>query len=207
MMGLNGHAALATEPITIRRRGRDIVLPPLVRLAMLAESERKARARLLSGRYFLVNMALGDVGEIFRCGRCNGKHARLTKYCLDRPFSGLYGGLYGFVSTVGHAAGLGVLPPPVADRLGQILELFSETDGAPDLAASHPGLARVLAARSTGPATGGSVDLDVGMIGLGLLERMEIRDAQHQLDRINTRAHAYGLAPLIVPGLATRRGT
>jgi hypothetical protein len=199
MAPTNGHAAVPNGPndaLVITRGGRTIYLPPLARL-LLTESQRRERARLMAGRYFMVNMRLGDVGEIFRCGRCNGKHARLTKYCLDRPFSGLHGALYGFVQTVKEADAIGLLAPTVARRLESIRRLFS-VNGIADLSTSHPGLARSLAG---GDDPSGSGDLDVGVISLGLIERIEPRDAQRQLDRINTRAAAYRLPSLLVPGL------
>lgn len=195
MPGPNGHRPLET-PLLVERRGRAIVLPPIARL-LLSEAQQQERARLLAGRYFFINMALGDMGEIFRCGRCSAKHARLTKYCLDRPFSGIHGALYGFVMTVQGALAAGRLPPEAVARVDRIQRLFSGTAGLPDLASSHPGLARQLA---SGPSDGG-LDLDVGMVSLGLLERIEPKDAQHQLDRINVRALAYGLPSLAVPGL------
>lgn len=192
MPGPNGHASLET-PLLVVERGRQIALPPIARL-LLTEAQHAERAKLLAGRFFMVNMSLGDVGEIFRCGRCGAKHARLTKYCLDRPFSGLHGALYGFVTTLQGADAR--LSPAAATRVNQIKRLFSATDGLPDLASSHPELAHTL----SGPSDGG-VTLDVGVVSLGLLERIETRDAQQQLDRINVRAFAYGYLPLVVPGL------
>jgi hypothetical protein len=201
MMGVvavNGHAPGSMDaPLLVVHKGRQIVLPPLARL-LLTKQQQQERTRLLLGQFFLVNMSLGDLGEIFRCGRCNGKHVRLTRYCLDRPFSGLLGGLYGFVMTVQQAEAAGRLPPEAQDRVDRIRRLFGVTTGLMDLAASHPDLARQLAGGSNGT---GNVDLDVGMISLGLLERIEPRDAQWLLDRINTRAAAYGAPPLVVPGL------
>jgi hypothetical protein len=191
----NGHVDMET-PLLAVRRGRKIALPGIARL-LLSEQQQRERTRLLTGQFFLVNMSLGDVGEIFRCGRCNGKHTRLTRYCLDRPFSGLYGGLYGFVMTVQGALAAGRLPPEAVNRVDRIQRLFSGTYGLPDLADSHPGLAHQLGAGGTD----GGVDLDVGMVSLGLLERIEVYDAQKQLDRINVRATAYGAPPLVVPGL------
>lgn len=196
----NGHADLSETPLLVVHRGRKIVLPPLARLLM-TEAQREARARLLAGSFFLVNMRLGNVGEIFRCGRCNGKHARLTRYCLDRPFSGLLGGLYGFVATMQGAEAAGRLPPEAQHRVDSIRRVFASTAGLPDLWSSHPGLARQLGGGPTPPGPSGGVDLDVGMVSLGLLERVEPVDAQKLLDRINTRAAAYGAPPLVVPGL------
>lgn len=198
-MEMNGHVTreMLERPLLVVHKGRELALPPLARL-LLSERERAERTRLLLGQFFLVNMSLGNVGEIFRCSRCNGKHRRLTLYCLERPFSGLFGGLYGFVTTMQGAEAAGRLPPEAQDRVDKIRRLFSVTNGLPDLASSHPALARQLAA---GPGASSGVDLDVGVISLGLLERVEVQDAQALLDRINIRAAAYGAPPLVVPGL------
>jgi hypothetical protein len=196
-----------TGPLEIVVGARRVLLPSLARL-LLTRAQRAERERLLAGRYFLVNMRLGDVGEVFVCGRCNGKHARLTKYCIDRPFAGLYGGLYAYVKTLGAAADAGVLTPRQHLRYQAIAAAVVGGDPdrpPPDLALSHPGLARTLA-RTTGPAArSDDVDLDIGMVALGLAERIEPADARRLLDRINTRAHAYCLPPLVVPGLASPR--
>jgi hypothetical protein len=194
------------EVVVGRRR---VLLPALAGL-LLTREQRAERERLLAGRYFLVSMRLGDVGEIFRCGRCNGKHDRLTRYCIERPFAGLYGGLYAYVKTLGEAAESGVLTPRQHLRYQAIAAAVAGADPEhppPDLAASHPRLARALGATATTDAPKGpnDVDLDIGMVSLGLCERIEPADAQRLLDRINTRAHAYRLPPLVVPGLRVPR--
>jgi hypothetical protein len=194
MAGPNGYPS---QPLLWTAGGRQLVLPPITRLLLTPEQQQE-RARLLSGQFFLVNMRLGNVGEIFRCNRCSGKHHRLTLYCLDRPFSGLLGGLYGFVQTVSTAEQAGRLPPEAQARVERIRSLFATTRGLPDLASSHPGLARTLDDPSR-PA--GALDVDIGVVSLGLLERLDLADAQRLLDRINLRASAYGALPLVVPGL------
>jgi hypothetical protein len=195
MASPNGHVPSSDGPFVVVHQGRRILLPPVARLLLTAAQQRE-RARLLAGRYFLVNMRLGEMGEVFRCGQCNGKHDRLTRYCLDRPFSGLMGGLYGFVATVQGAASSGLLSPEATARVSHVQQLLTRATGQPDLADSHPQLARKLA----GPDSHGR-DLDIGMVSLGLLERVEVRDAQRLLDRINLRARAYGRPILAVPGL------
>lgn len=198
MTSPNGIGHAESGPLIVEHRGRAIYLPPVARLLMNARQQRE-RTKLLAGRYFLVNMRDG-IGEIFRCGRCNGKHDRLTKYCIERPFSGLYGGLYGYTQTVKDAEAAGRLGPDAQARLDRIRRLFRATDGLPDLASSHPDLARRLSAEvTTGPLN--ALDLDVGIVSLGLLERIDQRDAQNLLDRINTRATAFGSPVLVVPGL------
>lgn len=183
------------RPLIVEANGHGtIVLPPLVRL-MPSKAHLEARARLLAGQYFLVNMRKG-LGEIFRCGRCGGKHDRLTLHCLDRPFSGLMGGLYGYVTTLEQARALDILPPAHKARVEALRRLFGPER---DLADGHPELARRLAA----DRAAGQTDLDVGMLSLGVLERIEPADAQRLLDRINVRATLYGALPLVVPGLRT----
>lgn len=190
---VNGHGPLRIDDE--RRPDRPIYLPSITRL-LLTPAQQKARARLLAGRYFLVNMRLGEIGEIFRCSRCRGKHDRFTKYCLDRPFSGLGGALYAYVQTLAPMREIGALPPVVRARVDRLARLFN-AHGV-DLADSHPQLARHLGAA---PGQHGQGDLDVGMVSLGLVERIEPKDAQRLLDRINTRAAAYRLPILAVPGL------
>ena len=186
------------SPLVVEANGhRQVVLPPLARL-LLTKEQRAARERLLAGQFFLVNMRLGNLGEVLRCGRCNGKHARFTRYCIDRPFSGLTGALYGYVTTVEQARALDILPPEHRARVEALRVLFGPR---PDLADTHPLLARQLA----GARAPGEVDLDIGMVALGLLERVEPRDAQRLLDRINTRAVLYREPPLAIPGLRTRQ--
>lgn len=195
-MMLNGHA---NEPLVVPTPRGPITLPPLARL-LLTQAQQRERTRLLMGRYFLVNMRLGNLGEIFRCSRCNGKHERLTRYCIERPFSGLLGGLYAYTSTLDAARNLDMLPPEHRARVEALRTLF----GATDLGAHHPQLARQLAHDPTRPS--GEVDLDLGMIALGVLERISPGDAQRLLDRINHRAGLYSLPLVTVPGLKTPGG-
>jgi hypothetical protein len=196
-VSVNGQAQLlAGGPLEVVTPDRTVYLPSLARL-LLSAQQRRERSRLLLGRYFLVNMRLGEIGEVFRCRRCNGKHDRLTRLCVERPFSGLMGGLYAFVHTLAPAAEIGALAPEVQARASRIAALFQSDD----LADRHPDLARKLASFD---APAGGADLDVGMLSLGLLERIEPKDAQRLLDRINTRAALYREPLLVVPGLNTR---
>jgi hypothetical protein len=185
---VNGTAA---DPLVVEARGRQIVLPPVTRL-LLTPEQRRERTRLLSGLFFRVNQRAGGLGEVFVCRRCGGKHTYLTLYCIDQPFSGLFGGLYAYVTTAAPIADLKLVPERHRARLEAARALFGE---GPDLADHHPQTASAIAT----PARG--IDIDIGMLSLGLLERLERRDAQQLLDRINTRAALYRLPPLAVPGL------
>ena len=190
--------------------GRPIALPPITRL-LLTKRQQIERQRLLRGRYFFVNLRQGNLGEVFRCSRCGGKHSRLTLYCLDQPFSGLLGGLWAYTWTVGVSGASETMAPLERARYAALIELFEpranlgDVAQIADLADHHPQMARALAADAE-PGRPGAMHLDVGMVSLGLLEQIDTKEAQRQLDRINTRAYAYGLPPLTVPGLAIRRG-
>jgi hypothetical protein len=200
----NGTPVPGRGPLAVVANGRTIYLPSVARLLLSAEARRE-RTRLLGGQFFLVSMRAGNLGEIFRCGRCGGKHARLTKYCIDRPFSGLFGGLYAYVKTLGDAADSGILTPAQHARYQAIAAAVAGAElghPPPDLAVSHPVLARQLTS-APGPLARrpNDVDLDIGMVALGVCERVEPQDAQRLLDRINTRATAFNYPLLRVPGL------
>lgn len=171
---------LATLP-----NGQQIALPWFV------PSPRaiKDRERLLAGQFFLVNIARGAAGEIWRCRRCRGKHRYLTLMCVEQPFSGLTGGLYAYWHTVGAHGAEAFLTTSERARLDAIAAQINP--GRADLASSHPETARAIGT--------GERDADVGALALGLLEPIKADKARDLVRRINMRA---GGDVLTLPGLA-----
>lgn len=150
----------------------------------------RERRRILAGRYFLVRAAGGPAGEIWRCGRCNGKHRYFTLMCKEQPFSGLTGGLYAFWHVVGAHGAATYLSDAQRGRLRELSRLFGPSRDAPDLASAHPQTARQIATAER--------DADLGALALGILEPITQSEAQRYADRIN----AAGIRPAFtLPGL------
>lgn len=147
------------------------------------------RDRLLAGKFFLVNIAHGPAGEIWRCKRCKGKHRYLTLMCVEQPFSELSGGLYAYYHTVGAHGAEAFLTPAEQARLKAIAQRINPDTA--DVASSHPQMARRIATAET--------DADIGALALGLLEPIKPAKASELLRRINMRA---GKEILTLPGLA-----
>ncbi len=165
--------------------GRLWTLPAFVR----SPEEAAERDRLLAGRYFLVRQ--GSLGEIFRCRECKGKHQFLTLRCCDRPFSGVAEGLWAYLETAGTPQAFARMTPEEQARLAQIRRLFGDPTSIPDLATSHPEMARALDV--------GARDILRGMVPLGIIEEIPRALAQRYQDRINLRLPA--AAWLRLPGL------
>lgn len=151
-------------------------------------SALKARDRLLAGQFFLVNIAKGSAGEIWRCRRCKGKHRYLTLFCVEQPFSGLSGGLYAYWHTIGANGAGAFLSETEARRLKLIADRIG--GGRADLGASHPETARRV---GTAPN-----DADMGALALGVLDPIKPEKARDLVRRINMRA---GKDILSLPGL------
>lgn len=182
--------------------GRTVVVPSWVE----TDAMRAERRRLVAGRFFLVSTRGGGLGERLRCRRCRGKHAYLTRYCLEQPFAGLLGSLWAYVHTA-SVVDRRDLDPGEAARLDAIRAVFRSGHGAgpsADLIGSHPETARALR-QSMGDRASGAhgQEIDVGAVAVGAIERIEKPDAQRLLDRINTRAALYGYPKLSVEGLVT----
>lgn len=182
--------------------GRTLVVPAWVETAT-AQAERR---RIVGGRFFLVSLKGGQLGERLRCKRCSDRHQYLTRYCLELPFAGLKGSLWAYLHTMS-----GLLPseldPIQRAKLTGLRMLFPGSPHAAealDLAASHPQTARALRRSMTEPGRDGAhSDIDVGAVAVGLVERVEKPDAQQLLDRINTRAALYRYPKVAVDGLIT----
>ena len=149
------------------------------------------RDRLLASRFFLVRIGgNAGLGEAWRCRNCGGRHRYLTSLCVERPFDGLAGGLFGYWRTVGATGAEAFLTPAQRTRL----ERIGAALGGADLARSHPETARALAVRPG--------DLDLGALALGVLEPIDARRAADLVRRINRRA---GRDVLSLPGLVATR--
>lgn len=166
--------------------GRAWALPEFVR----PPAEAAERDRLLAGRYFLVRQ--GSLGEIFRCGQCNGKHPYFTLRCVERPFSGVAEGLWAYYQTAGTPQALARMTPAERRQFHQIMRLFGQSTPSPDLATSHPETARALAIPER--------DIFKGAHPMGVLEEIPQALAQRYVDLINMKLPID--ARLRLPGLA-----
>jgi hypothetical protein len=135
------------------------------------------RERILASRYFLVKIA-GN-GDVWRCKRCHAKHRYLTLGCVEQPFSGLTGGLWAYYRTVGLHGAEAFMSPGERARYARMRELLGAVGRAPDLATSHPQMARAIATPEG--------DADIGAVALGLLEPIDRRKAQQLANAINAR--------------------
>jgi hypothetical protein len=167
--------------------GRLVDVPYLVS----SETERERR-RILTARFFLVRQ--GSLGEIFRCGLCNGKHTYLTLRCVEQPFSGLGGGLVAYYRVMGTPEALARMHPAERERFAEVARIFDPISRATDLGARHPHLAATLGKAELL----GEHDAALGAIALGILEPIPQTLAQRLLDRINVRG-----GRLTVPGLTS----
>lgn len=154
---------------------------------MVTEAQALEQRRILAGRWFLVKIA-GN-GEVWRCKRCQGKHRYLTLMCVEQPFSGLTRGLYAYVKTIGMHGAEAYLSPAERARYRRLEHLLGPSGGAPDVASSHP-----LLARRFGTA---ERDADVGAFtftarepsadALGIVEPISRAKAADLARRINLR--------------------
>jgi hypothetical protein len=147
-----------------------------------AQAERNA---LLTSQYFLVRIA-GN-GDVWKCKHCGAKHNYITDQCIERPFSGIDGGLYGYWYTININNAADALTEKDKERYERLKGIFG---GGPDLASSHPQTARSIGTEFNAG--------DKGAFALGVLVGITKKDAQDLQDRINDT----GVKPrLLVPGL------
>lgn len=177
-----------TSPIATPERS-GLVLP-----WWIPSPEQEAeRRRILASRFFLVK--IGGNGDVWRCRNCKGKHRYLTLMCVEQPFSGLTRGLYAYYRTVGIHGAESYLSQAEQRRYKRLKEAFGPLN-APDVASSHPQMAR-----SIGTA---ERDADVGAFtfvatvpsstALGLVEPIDRDKAARLARRINMR----GIKPAFV---------
>lgn len=159
-----------------------------------SEETEAEQERILKSRFFLVRIA-GN-GDVWRCGRCGGKHEYLTLMCVPQPFSGLSRGLFAYWKTVGAHGAEQHLPPAERSRLKDLDRMFAATNGLPDLATSHPETVRSLqvAERDADIGAYSFVAVKPGPTALGLVEPIARVRALKLAERINLR----GIKPAFV---------
>lgn len=166
--------------------GSAIVVPPYV----LTPEQDAERVKLLSSSFFLVKQ--GSLGEIFRCGLCQTKHAYLTLRCVEQPFSGLDGGLVAFYKVMGRPSVQEQMRPDERARLRTVGRVFRPMLDLPELGQRHPAMSGQMAKA----ADLGDRDAMLASVALGILEPLSKEHAQRLLNRINLRN-----GKLTVPGL------
>lgn len=148
--------------------------------------------KVLASVFFLVRQ--GGLGERLRCdpqkGGCGGRHQYLTLRCVERPFSGLTGGLYAYYRAVGDHDLVKDLPPAERARYEGIGEALGQLGEMPDLATTDPRTARALGLKPG--------DSQIGALAMGILDPVPMSLARRLVARINEK----GLKPpLVLPGL------
>jgi len=151
--------------------------------------------RMLEAEFFLVRIRGNHgIGEALICdpkkGGCGRKHTHITLRCVPQPFNGVSHGLYAYYRTVGDNGLERNLSASERLRFEGIKENFG---GLPELAASHPQLARSLSPNAN--------DALIGAFALGLFETIDKFEAQRLADQINIRGVK---PPFALPGLKVR---
>lgn len=155
---------------------------------VITREQAAARDRVLAAQYYLVKQ--GSLGEIFRCGRCKGKHSRMTLMCVERPYSGLIEGLIAYYKVLGTPQAYVRMSPAEQQRMDTLRKMLGPLESVPHLGLAHPELAR-------GTQTSDR-DIMIGSVALGILEPISAVKAQQLQDKINMR----GIKPrLALPGL------
>lgn len=144
---------------------------------LMDEAMVREQRRLLSSVYFLVRQ--GDAfGERLKCVKCGERHDYITLNCIERPFTGLIGGLYASFRVIGDNGLERTLRPEQRSRLRGVRKILNDM---PDISKAHPQLARQMA-KDLAPN-----DLQMGAVAIGLLEGIPATLAQRLADRINER--------------------
>jgi hypothetical protein len=149
----------------------------------------KAREDVLRNTFFLVNISGNNgLGELWRCKNCHGRHRYLTSGCIERPFSGLDGVLSVMWQQAGDLAAVRALGTDEtgAARVGQMIA--REVMKLPDLATSHPEMARRRAREQQLSA----FDIEMAGLPIGTAEQIPKSYAQKLLDRINATRPSAG---------------
>lgn len=160
----------------------------IIRPWFLPSSETlEEQRKLLSSIYFLVKQ--GDTfGERLRCVRCNNRHDYITLNCVERPFSGITGGLFAYYNLIKNNGLERYMSPSERARYDGIISTLKMED----LSKKHPQTARQLI------ATLSPSDMSVGALSLGVLEGIANVHARKLVEKINDR----GLRPkLVLKGL------
>lgn len=147
--------------------------------SMLAEQHK-----LLNHTYYLVRQ--GDTfGERLKCTRCQRRHNYITLMCIERPFTGLVGGLYAYYHLVKDN---GLLPFMTEGERARYASISRSFNDMPDLGKLHPQLAKKFAS-DLGPS-----DMRLGALSMGVLEGIAEIHAHRLVDKINTQ----GIRPKLV---------
>lgn len=172
--------------------GPRVILPDFSvgTLEQAIEIERRKTA-ILASKYHLVKIkGNGGIGEVMRCRHCGSSHRYFTLMCVERPYSGVEDGLRAYFQVAGDTGAVNFMPPAQRARHEKARRLFQPVAGLPDVASSHPEMARKI--------HGDLNELDIGSVALGILEPITKAMAQQLADRINAR----GLKPpFTLPGL------
>lgn len=182
---------LAPDQLWLPTLGKSIPRPWFLPSPEAMEEQR----RLLEASYFLVRIGgNAGIGEALRCdprkGGCGGKHQYITLRCVEQPFSGLTGGIYAYWRAVGDA---GLADRLTASERARFDAAANVLAGVPDLASSHPDLARRMT-RGLAPNDG-----LIGAVALGVLEPIPEHYARRRAQQINAR----GIRPrFVLPGPA-----
>lgn len=158
-------------------------LDPLAYLrshGFLTPDEAAKLDELARSQFFLVR--IDGAGERWRCRNCNGRHQHFTKFCIELPYRGLQGGLYGYWKNVG-AGDPRNLSASQRARISQVSRVLGMNQRqATNLSTLHPNTARALG--------GDDADIDVGADLLGTLDPISPQKARFLADLINSRARS-----------------
>lgn len=131
----------------------------------------------LSHVYYLVKQ--GDTfGERLKCTNCQGRHDYITLKCINRPFTGLIGGLYAYYHLVKDNDLIQDLNPGERAQYDMIVDSLQ---GIPNLANQHPEMARKMVS-DLGPS-----DLKAGALSMGILEGISTKEATILAEKINDK--------------------
>lgn len=137
----------------------------------------REQARLLAHSYFLVKQ--GDTfGERLKCTSCGLRHDYITMRCVNKPITGLAGGLFAYYRLITDLHLETELKP---EQLVRFREIRSALNEMPDLSRTHPQMARQMM-KDIGPS-----DMKLGALSLGILEPISPTEAADLVDKINER--------------------
>ncbi len=175
---MNQTDMLPEDAILVQIQDVQDISPVLRSAGIMTASEAVEMDRILASEWFLVKIS-GN-GDVWRCNRCGCKHGHLTSFCVPIPWSGLTQGLYMYWKTVGLHGAEQYLPPEEQARHQRLSRHFGPLGKLPDLATSHP-----MMARSMGVSEGSTA---IGAEAVGILEPITIADARKLGALINARA-------------------
>lgn len=141
------------------------------------EESLRQQHKILTSVFYIVKQ--GDTfGERLRCVNCNNRHEYITLMCINKPFNGMFSGLYAYYRLVKDNNIEAYLNPGALSRYRNITTMLGSI---PNLGSSHPEIARKML------ETMGNNDAKLGALSLGILEGIAPREAQILTDRINDK--------------------